>query len=246
MSRPRPLTIVIAVLNEARNVGPVCAELSKIASTFPEHEIIFVNDGSTDDTLAALHAAREAGLPQMRIISHDRRLGKSAALRTGIEAAKGQWIATMDGDGQDDPATVLEMFRAATQIAFEGGQAPIVVGVRRKRRDGISRRIATRFANALRQKLLQDGCPDTGAPMKLFRRDMFLRLPQFEGLHRFLPALFGTYGARLICIETKHRPRLHGVSKYTNFGRAYVGLRDILGVAWLQNRSHLPHYVSEE
>lgn len=187
----RPLSIVIAVLNEARNIGPVCAELSKMAASFPEHEIIFVNDGSTDDTLASLRAAQAAGLTQMRIISHDRRLGKSAALRTGIEAAQGQWIATMDGDGQDDPATIITMYRAATQAAE--AEAPIVVGVRRKRRDGISRRLATRFANGLRQKLLKDGCPDTGAPMKLFRRDMFLRLPQFEGLHRFLPALFGTY-----------------------------------------------------
>lgn len=240
----RPLSIVIAVLNEARNIGPVCAELSKMAASFPEHEIIFVNDGSTDDTLASLRAAQAAGLTQMRIISHDRRLGKSAALRTGIEAAQGQWIATMDGDGQDDPATIITMYRAATQAAE--AEAPIVVGVRRKRRDGISRRLATRFANGLRQKLLKDGCPDTGAPMKLFRRDMFLRLPQFEGLHRFLPALFGTYGAKLICIETKHRPRLHGVSKYTNFGRACVGLRDMMGVAWLQNRTRLPRQLSEE
>ncbi|AOX17877.1 glycosyltransferase [Kozakia baliensis] len=237
------LSIVVTVLDEARNIAPVCQELASVLTHLPkETEIIFVDDGSTDDTVKELQAVRRKELPGLRILSHDRRLGKSAALRTGIEAATGHWIATLDGDGQDNPFVIIEMLGRAEAAV---GPAPLVVGIRRKRNDRFSRRFATRFANGLRRRLLHDGCPDTGAPMKLFSRTMFLRIPQFEGVHRFLPALLGTYGAPLICVETKHRARLHGQSKYTNFNRALVGIRDLLGVMWLQNRTRLPLRVTE-
>jgi dolichol-phosphate mannosyltransferase len=134
------------------------------------------------------------------------------------------------------------MLRAARSAH---GAPPLVVGVRRKRNDSLSRRFATRFANGLRRRLLQDGCPDTGAPQKLFQRTDFLRIPQFEGVHRFLPALLGSYGVPLVCVDVNHRGRLHGSSKYTNFNRALVGIRDLLGVMWLQNRTHLPRAVTE-
>ncbi|WP_048846212.1 glycosyltransferase family 2 protein [Tanticharoenia sakaeratensis] len=237
------LSVVIAVVNEAENIASVCDELAACLPELPDTEILFVDDGSTDGTIAALRAARAKGLPNLRIVAHDRRLGKSAALRTGAEHARGRWMATMDGDGQDDPKAFVAMVARAE--ASPEGVAPLVVGVRRKRRDRLSRRIATRFANGLRRRLLRDGCPDTGAPMKLFSRADFLRIPQFEGVHRFLPALLGHYGASLICIEVRHRPRLHGTSKYTNLNRALVGIRDLLGVMWLQNRTHLPRSVSE-
>ncbi len=238
------LTIVAAVLDEAANIGPVCAEMAVAFATLPPHEVLFVDDGSTDGTVAALLAAREV-LPQLRVISHDRRCGKSAALRTGIEAARGAWIATIDGDGQDDPTEVAPMLALALQRgASEPG--PLVVGVRLTRSDSASRRFATRFANGLRRRLLRDGCPDTGAPMKLFRRADFLRLPQFEGVHRFLPALFQHYGSALVCTPVRHRARLHGSSKYTNVGRAVVGVRDMMGVVWLQARTRLPRSVTEQ
>lgn len=236
------LSIVIAVLNEAENIRPVCKELADVFANTSDIEIIFVDDGSQDETVSELIEARASCLPGLRLLSHDRRRGKSAALRTGIEAANGRWIATLDGDGQDDPAVILDMLRQAE--AFQGGE-PLVVGVRLKRNDRLSRIIATRLANGLRRRLLNDGCPDTGAPMKLFARDAFLRIPQFEGVHRFLPALLGCYGARLICVETRHRARLHGQSKYTNFNRALVGIRDLLGVMWLLNRTRLPGRVTE-
>jgi len=237
------LSIVIAVLDEAENIGPVCAELAPILALLPPCEIIFVDDGSRDDTCARLIAARGTVLPaSTRILSHDIRRGKSAALRTGIEAASGTWIATMDGDGQDDPMALVEMMAAALSAT---GRQPLVVGVRRKRQDTVSRRFATRFANGLRQRVLNDGCPDTGAPQKLFPRADFLRMPQFEGVHRFLPALLGTYGVPLVCIPVKHRNRLHGASKYTNFNRALVGIRDLLGVMWLRNRTHIPAAIRE-
>jgi len=237
------LSIVIAVLDEAENIGPVCAELGPVLALLPPTELIFVDDGSRDDTCQRLIAARSSVLPEStRILSHDVRRGKSAALRTGIEAARGTWIATMDGDGQDDPMAIVDMMRAALGA---NGQPPLVVGVRRERNDTLSRRIATRVANGLRQKMLNDGCPDTGAPQKLFRRADFLRIPQFEGVHRFLPALLGTYGVPLLCIPVKHRNRLHGVSKYTNFNRALVGIRDLMGVMWLRNRTRIPASVKE-
>jgi len=236
------LSIVIAVLDESDNVVPVCRELAGVVSQLPNTEILFVDDGSRDDTVKRLIEARQTLLPDLRIISHDRRLGKSAALRTGIEAAHGHWIATLDGDGQDDPRIIIDMLARAEAA---GTPEPLVVGVRLKRNDRLSRRLATRFANGLRRRLLRDGCPDTGAPMKLFARQSFLRIPQFEGVHRFLPALLGHYGAPLICVETRHRARLHGQSKYTNLNRALVGIRDLLGVMWLQNRTRLPRHLTE-
>ncbi|XAE45072.1 glycosyltransferase family 2 protein [Nguyenibacter vanlangensis] len=237
------LSIVAAVLNEAENIGPVCAEMAQAAARLPACEFIFVDDGSTDGTVDALLAARQAGvLPNLRVLSHDRRLGKSAALRTGIEAARGRWIATIDGDGQDDPMEIAAMLDAAQQAP---GRPPLVVGVRLRRQDRLSRVVATRLANGLRRRLLRDGCPDTGAPMKLFQRADFLRLPQFEGLHRFLPALMGHYGVPLVCLPVRHRSRLHGHSKYTNLNRALVGIRDLMGVMWLNNRTRLPRRVTE-
>ncbi|EHH67784.1 glycosyltransferase family 2 protein [Gluconobacter morbifer] len=237
------LSIVMAVLNEGENILPVCRELAETLSRLsPGTEVLAIDDGSTDTTVQQLLEARRTLIPTLRIISHPTRLGKSAALRTGVTAAKGSWIATIDGDGQDDPQAIVEMLERART---SNGAPPLVVGVRRKRNDRLSRRVATRLANGLRRRLLNDGCPDTGAPLKLFSRALFLRIPQFEGVHRFLPALLGHYGAPLICIEVQHRARLYGVSKYTNFNRALVGIRDLLGVMWLQNRTHLPDRLIE-
>jgi dolichol-phosphate mannosyltransferase len=237
------LSVVCAVLNEAENIRPVCLEMAEALAGLPPFEVVFVDDGSTDATVQALLQARDV-LPQLRVVSHDRRCGKSAALRSGIEAARGTWIATIDGDGQDDPNEIAPMLNLALQ-AEETVPGPLVVGVRLKRSDTISRRLATRFANGLRRRLLRDGCPDTGAPMKLFRKADFLRLPLFEGVHRFLPALFQHYGSRLICYPVRHRARLHGSSKYTNLNRAIVGVRDMMGVMWLQNRTKIPGSLTE-
>ncbi|NHO52675.1 glycosyltransferase [Acetobacter estunensis] len=239
------LSIVITVLNERENILPVCRELASVLPGLPACEIIFVDDGSTDGSAEELQRVRQfLGLKSLRILIHDHRCGKSGALRTAIRAARGRWVATLDGDGQDDPTEIAQLL----ELALSGektGRAPLVVGTRMKRRDTLSRRLATRFANGLRQRLLDDGCPDTGAPMKVFLRQDFLDLPQFEGLHRFLPALMRTYGVPLLCKPVRHRVRLHGHSKYTNFGRAIVGIRDMLGVIWLRNRTRLPGSVRE-
>lgn len=242
----RVLTIVVTVFDEADNVLPVCRELADIVPSLPTCEILFVDDGSRDATAINLQKARETvpGLGGLRILQHDGRCGKSAALRTGITNARGRWIVTIDGDGQDDASEIPLLL----SLALDGekkGRTPLVVGTRLKRSDTIWRRLATRFANGLRQRMLDDGCPDTGAPMKVFLREDFLRLPQFEGLHRFLPALLKTYGVPLVCKPVHHRSRLHGSSKYTNLGRAIVGVRDLLGVMWLRNRTRLPRSVKE-
>lgn len=236
------ISIVVTVLNEAENIIPVCREIAAVIPLLPECEVIFVDDGSKDQTLNQLLEVKKNFLPSLVILSHNHCCGKSSALLTAIAAAQGSWIATMDGDGQDDPKEIISMWKLSQQY---NEREPLVVGVRLKRNDNFSRRFATTFANGLRRYLLKDGCVDTGAPMKLFLRDDFMKLPHFEGLHRFLPALLAHHGVPLVCHEVHHRQRLHGVSKYTNFNRALVGIRDMLGVIWLLNRIRLPKKITK-
>ncbi len=231
----------MTVFNEAESIAAVCDELLAAIQPLQPFEVVIVDDGSTDATSGLVTTLRQR-TPSLRLVRHDRRCGKSAALRTGIAVARGPWIATMDGDGQNDPADIVTMLRAAWSAE---NRAPLVAGIRVRRHDPVSRRLATRFANRLRQAVLSDHCPDTGCGLKAFRRDDFLRLPMFEGMHRFLPALFQAYGHPLICQPVAHRPRLRGQSKYSNFGRAVVGIRDLLGVMWLRNRTHLPANITE-
>ena len=229
-------SVVIAVLDEAENVEAVMAETLAALAPVAPFEVVFVDDGSSDAT-ATLLGSLAAADPRVRLVRHDRRCGKSQAVRTGVLAARADWIATMDGDGQNDPLDVVEMLRAAWAAA---GPAPLVAGVRVRRNDPRSRLVATRIANGFRQAVLQDHCPDTGCGLKVFRRQDFLLLPVFEGMHRFLPALFARYGHPLINREVRHRARMAGVSKYTNWGRALVGVVDLLGVVWLTRRTHPP------
>ena len=247
MSQPRGLdtpvaTIVLAVLNEAGNIAPVCAELMPALAALGPCEVVFVDDGSTDATAAEI-ACQQLAYPAIRLLRHDRRCGQSAALRTGVAAARAAWIATMDGDGQNDPADLARLLA----LAHAGGEpAPLIAGIRTRRRDKLSRRIAARLANRVRGAILGDACPDSGCGIKAFRRDDFLRLPAFDGMHRFLPALFQMYGHPLVCCPVGHRARLAGCSKYTNLGRALIGLTDIAGVLWLRSRTRLPGQVREE
>jgi dolichol-phosphate mannosyltransferase len=228
--------VVIAVLDEAENVEAVCAEAIQALDPVSPFEIIFVDDGSSDETARLIQALADRD-PRVRLVRHGRRCGKSQAVRTGVLAARAPWIATMDGDGQNDPADLVPMLQAAWAA---DSSAPLVAGIRVRRDDPWPRRVATRIANGFRAAVLGDRCPDTACGMKVFRRNDFLLLPCFEGMHRFLPALFQRYGRPLVNLPVNHRARRKGNSKYTNWGRALVGIVDLLGVIWLVRRTHPP------
>jgi dolichol-phosphate mannosyltransferase len=225
-----PISVVVPVKDEAGNVGPLAREIAA-ALAAERHEILFVDDGSTDGTDAAL-AALKNEIPQLRALRHSRNLGQSRGVRTGVQAARGDIIVTLDGDGQNDPADIprlLTALRAEPQVAM-------VSGVRVKRQDSASRRWASRMGNGFRSALLGDGASDTGCGLKAFRRAAFLDLPYFDHMHRFLIALVLREGGEVRYVPVNHRPRLTGASKYTNFGRLLVSVQDLLGVRWLQRR----------
>jgi dolichol-phosphate mannosyltransferase len=226
------LSVVVPVKDEAENIGPLAREIAAAVNGAGESEIIFVDDGSGDGTPAVLQAMK-GELPSLRVISHASNLGQSRAIRTGVRAARGEIVVTLDGDGQNDPADIPKLL-----AEFDRGDASLglVSGVRAKRQDTVSRRLASRIANGVRQSLLHDGAKDSGCGLKAFRREAFLALPYFDHLHRFLITMMIRESYKVAFVDVNHRPRLHGQSKYTNFHRMLVGIDDLLGVRWLQRR----------
>jgi dolichol-phosphate mannosyltransferase len=224
------ISVVVPVKDEASNVGPLAREIAA-ALKGQAHEIIFVDDGSSDGTGEAL-AGLKGEIPGLRVLRHDRNLGQSRGIRTGVQAAKGEVIVTLDGDGQNDPSDIpklLEALKADPKLGMASG-------IRVKRKDSASRRMASRLGNSLRNRLLGDGASDTGCGLKVFRRQAYLDLPYFDHMHRFLIALMLRDGVGVGFVPVNHRPRLTGRSKYTNFGRLLVSVQDLLGVRWLQRR----------
>jgi dolichol-phosphate mannosyltransferase len=232
------LSIVIPVHNEAGNIDAVIAEAVEVFSAaFEGFRIIAVEDGSTDATWEKL-AALDGQYPQLTAIQHPERAGKSAALRTGFLAADTLWVATMDGDGQDDPRSVADM---AAKIDLTSLNAPaLVCGCRTNRTDGANRKWASRLGNGIRRTMLRDDCPDTACGLKLIPRDLFLALPFFDSLHRYLPPLTRHLGFEQIYVDVVNRARISGETKYTNLGRAVAGFFDLMGVNWLMRRTHIP------
>ena len=225
------VSVVVPVKDEAQNVGPLAREIAAALGSEPSHEIIFVDDGSTDGTATALLALK-LEIPNLRVLRHARNLGQSRGILSGARAARGNIIATLDGDGQNDPAdlpALLKVLRAEPAVG-------LVSGVRVKRRDTLSRRIASRAGNRFRNFMLGDGASDTGCGLKVFYRDIFLELPYFDHIHRFIIALVLRQGWQVRYLPVNHRPRLTGQSKYTNLGRMLVSVQDLLGVRWLQRR----------
>lgn len=238
------LSVVVPVRNEAPNILPLVAEI-RAALAGVEHEIVYVDDGSTDDTPARL-AAVAAETPLIRC-RHQSSCGQSAAIVTGVRAARGAWIATLDGDGQNDPADIPALLARAIAEESAGGALPVLIaGHRTRRRDSALKRIGSRVANAVRARLLGDATPDTGCGAKVFRRAAFLELPRFDHMHRFLPALFLRAGGRVVSVPVRHRPRRAGRSNYGTWDRLWVGLVDLAGVYWLQRRWRRPEVEISE
>ncbi len=234
------LSVVIPVKDEAENIGPLCAEIAAALDGVMHYEIICVDDGSRDRTATEL-ARLGSIMPQLRSLHHQHSCGQSAAILTGVKAATGGWIATLDGDGQNDPVDIPRLWRLA-------GGAPahpplLIAGCREKRQDSWSKRLASRIANRVRSRLLGDATPDTGCGLKLFPRALFLDLPAFDHMHRFLPALVLRAGGRVRSVAVNHRPRRSGASKYGVFDRLGVGIVDLFGVWWLLRRPARPELV---
>jgi dolichol-phosphate mannosyltransferase len=241
------LTVVIPLLNEAGNVEPLIAEIVTALKGFEpvkeSFEIICIDDGSTDTTAVEVRQAKLT-TPQVRLVRHPRRLGMSAALRNGIRRAKSQWILTIDGDRQNDPADIPLLCNLAWS---KGKDRKILVGgIRIDRRDTMGKRLASRLANTVRQFLLNDKCPDTGCSLKLFQRNTYLDLPFFMGLHRFMPALFKLYGHEVMFIPVNDRPRTMGKTKSDFMGRGIKGFFDLLGIVWLISRTPPPEKGRED
>ena len=225
------VSVVVPVKDEAGNVAALAREIAAALKAEPGHEIIFVDDGSTDGTAERLIALKSE-VPYFRPLRHDRNLGQSRGIHSGIHAARGKIIVTLDGDGQNDPADIpalLAKLRADTGLGM-------VSGVRVKRQDSTSRRIASKLGNRFRDAMLGDGATDTGCGIKAFYREAFLDIPYFDHMHRYLIALVQRHGWKVAYVPVNHRPRLTGRSKYTNLGRTLVSIQDMLGVRWLQRR----------
>ena len=236
------LSVVIPVKNEADNIASLVGEIRAALDGFVEYEILYVDDGSSDATVTKI-SRLAAKMPQVRLLRHTRNCGQSAAIRTGVRAASAAWIATLDGDGQNDPADIPTLWRLAREASVD---PPIlIVGHREKRRDSLSKRWASGVANAIRGRLLGDRTPDTGCGLKLFPRALFLDLPYFDHMHRFLPALVLREGGTVRSVPVNHRPRRRGKSKYGIFDRFGVGIIDLFGVMWLQHRTTRPRLFDE-
>ena len=232
------LSVVVPMHNESGNAAALVREIATACADI-DHEILAVDDASTDDTLAELQSAKE-DIPQLRILSHTDNAGQSRAVRSGVLAAKSDTIATLDGDGQNPPSEIPKLYAhlKETGVALVGGE-------RQKRQDSPTKLLASRIGNGVRRRLLHDTANDTGCGLKVFDRDAFLRLPYFDHIHRYLPALMIREGYRIDFLPVAHRAREHGASKYTNLGRLKVSIADLRGVRWLNKRARLPGEVRE-
>lgn len=233
------LSVVVPVRNEEGNVSNLISEIDAALKQVT-HEIIYVDDGSTDITYSQLKSL-QVQFAQLKIVRHAHSCGQSTAVRTGVKVAKFDWIATLDGDGQNDPADILKLMDAvADGVDLVGGNR------RGSRRDTWIKRISSVIANTVRSKMLRDETPDTGCGLKLFKRDAFLDLPYFDHMHRFLPALIKRRGGKIVSVPVAHRNREHGKSNYGTIDRLLVGIIDLFGVAWLQRRAKIPQIVEDK
>jgi len=231
------LSVVIPVQNEEENILSLIEEVRKSLDGVIEYELIYVNDGSTDSTLPILEEYRR-DFSLLRVVSHQTGVGQSTAVRSGINVARSSVIATLDGDGQNDPADIPALFQELEKNAASG--VVLVNGHRKQRKDTAIKRVSSRWANGIRGWLLSDDTPDTGCGLKVFTREAYQAIPFFDHLHRFLPAMMINGGGKVMSVEVNHRERQLGSSHYGFFDRLWVGIFDILGVIWLKSRTTHP------
>ena len=239
------VSVVVPVRNEAGNISPLVAEIAKALAEQWPFEVVYVNDGSSDGTDAELKQlmTQQAWL---RCVRHKQSCGQSAAVRTGVAAARAPVVVTLDGDGQNDPAFIPALIRALDAGDAKGPCIGLVAGQRVGRKASGFKKLQSRIANTVRGAVLRDGTRDTGCGLKAFRRDVFLRLPYFDGLHRFLPALVRREGYGIGYVDVVDRPRAHGVSNYGMWDRLWIGILDLAGVWWLIRRKKRIPEISEE
>lgn len=236
------VSVVVPVRNERDNIAPLLAEIAAALDGRWAFEVVYVDDGSTDgsaDEIARLRTLH----PWLRQVRHAKSCGQSSAVRTGVQAARGEMVATIDGDGQNDPAFIPAMLNVLEQGAPRVG---LVAGQRVGRKASGFKKLQSRIANGVRGAVLRDGTRDTGCGLKAFRRDVFLRLPYFDGLHRFLPALVKREGFAIGYVDVVDRPRGHGTSNYGMWDRLWVGILDLAGVWWLIRRKKSVPEISED
>jgi dolichol-phosphate mannosyltransferase len=230
------LSVVVPVRNEAENIAALIAEIEAAVRERFDCEILYINDGSTDASRTVLETLQRT-CPTLRVFTHQESCGQSTAVITGVRQATKDWIAVLDGDGQNDPADIPLLWE---WVQAQPSTRCMAIGHRTNRQDAGNRKSASRFANTLRRAMLKDDTPDSGCGLKLLSRALFLELPYFNHMHRFMPALVLRAGGTVRSIPVHHRPRTAGVSNYNNLQRALVGIADLFGVWWLQKRSKRP------
>jgi len=238
------ISVVIPMLNEEENAPSLVAEIQEAAKLCPIHEIVLVDDGSTDKTAAVIKDLQRAD-PRIRLIRHSHRSGQSAALRSGVRAASAPCIVTLDGDGQNNPADIPALWKVWSECD-PATPMLMVAGQRQKRMDSLLKKFTSRTGNGIRSFLLKDGVRDTGCSLKLYRRDDYLSLPYFNHMHRFMAALYRREYGTIKLVDVGHRHRERGVSKYGFWDRLWAGIFDLIGVMWLQKRAAVKLTVTEE
>lgn len=234
----RSVSVVVPALNEAGNIRPLVDEILQALGNDPDLEIVYVDDGSDDASPQIFAELAKELAPRFVCVRHQTRCGQSTGVATGVRHAKNRWIATLDADGQNHPADIPAMLDKLFES--QNPESRLVAGWRQKRQDTWLKRFSSRHANRIRAGLLGDSTPDTGCGLKVFSQELFLRLPYFNHMHRFLPALVLRAGGEVVSVPVQHRPRIEGVSKYGFHNRLWVGIVDILGVMWLQRRAKVP------
>jgi dolichol-phosphate mannosyltransferase len=231
------VSIVIPAKNESGNLRPLISEIRAAMDGRFSYELIYVDDGSTDDTFATLRALQDEGLQELSVVRHEHSVGQSLAIVSGAWIAKGEWLVVLDADGQNDPADIPGMLTSVRAAHAGNDRVWGVIGHRVNRRDDWIKRLSSRIANGFRDFLLKDGIPDTGCGLKAVLRERYLRLPAFNHMHRYIPTLLQAQGGIMRVHPVNHRPRLAGRSNYGVWNRLWVGLADVLGVWWLKRRS---------